>query len=364
MCRNILILLLLNCLISIEALQNRVAVAGATGYIGRAVVKELVSRGVPTTALVRNTDHISPSTWQYLVGADIRVCNALDAADVEKVLMKINPTSVVCCLASRTGVKRDAWAIDYGGGVNLLNALKCISSEDSCRHFVLLSAFCVGKPLLQFQHAKLKLEDEIRNASPRVTHSIVRPTAYFKSLDGQLDQASKGNSVMFFGNGGVSANAIDDAELASYLSDCSLNPEAHSMIDMTRNIGGPDVPPVTKLEQVSMLYDSLNVPKSSRRFISLPLSIFPALISMFDGLRNLSTFFKLTSLAERFDDYTEIVRIVRYYAEEPMVAVGEGEVQGKVKLKDHFERVIRLGKEEDKYTTTSGVVGMLIRSEY
>jgi hypothetical protein len=62
--------------------------------------------------------------------------------------------------------------------------------------FVLLSAFCCGKPVLQFQFAKIKLEDEIRKVTDAtgLTHSIVRPTAYFKSLDGQIESAKKGRS--------------------------------------------------------------------------------------------------------------------------------------------------------------------------
>ena len=63
--------------------------------------------------------------------------------------------------------------------------------------FVLLSAFCCGKPVLQFQFAKIKLEDEIRKVTDEtgITHSIVRPTAYFKSLDGQIESAKKGAIV-------------------------------------------------------------------------------------------------------------------------------------------------------------------------
>ena len=65
--------------------------------------------------------------------------------------------------------------------------------------FVLLSAFCCGKPVLQFQFAKIKLEEEIRKVSGSVegvTHSIVRPTAYFKSLDGQIESAKRGTYVL------------------------------------------------------------------------------------------------------------------------------------------------------------------------
>ncbi len=57
------------------------------------------------------------------------------------------------------------------------------------RHFVLLSAICVQRPLLEFQRAKLKLEAELvaQAAQPGgLTYSIVRPTAFFKSLGGQV----------------------------------------------------------------------------------------------------------------------------------------------------------------------------------
>ena len=67
--------------------------------------------------------------------------------------------------------------------------------------FVLLSAFCCGKPVLQFQFAKIKLEEEIRKVSgitEGLTHSIVRPTAYFKSLDGQIESAKRGTCAHTF----------------------------------------------------------------------------------------------------------------------------------------------------------------------
>ena len=42
------------------------------------------------------------------------------------------------------------------------------------------------KPLLEFQKAKLAFEAELR-ADPDMTHAIVRPTAFFKSLGGQVE---------------------------------------------------------------------------------------------------------------------------------------------------------------------------------
>ena len=85
--------------------------------------------------------------------------------------------------------------------VSKQNGLKSNGANPRKSQFVLLSAFCCGKPVLQFQFAKLKLEESIRKTSESfedITHSIVRPTAYFKSLDGQIESAKKGIHNLFY----------------------------------------------------------------------------------------------------------------------------------------------------------------------
>lgn len=78
-------------------------------------------------------------------------------------------------------LQKDSWAIDYQATLNTLE----VAQETGASHFVLLSAICVQKPLLEFQHAKLKFEEALQSAKG-ITHSIVRPTAFFKSLAGQV----------------------------------------------------------------------------------------------------------------------------------------------------------------------------------
>ena len=40
-----------------------------------------------------------------------------------------------------------------------------------------------------------------------------------------------------------------------------------------RNVGGPDVPPLSKKVQARLIYDTLGVSEKDRRFISLPLGL-------------------------------------------------------------------------------------------
>jgi divinyl chlorophyllide a 8-vinyl-reductase len=156
--------------------------------------------------------------------------------------------AVISCLASRSGIKKDAYAIDYQATKNCLDA----GSANDARHFVLLSAFCVKNPWLQFQQAKLKLEADLQ-AQSKMSYSIVRPTAFFKSVSGQLEVIQQGAPFVMFGNGEVTrCNPIAEADLATYLIDCIGD---KSRLNKVINLGGPDEPLTMKKQgEVSREY--------------------------------------------------------------------------------------------------------------
>jgi hypothetical protein len=56
------------------------------------------------------------------------------------------------------GGKKDSWLVDYQATKNVLD----VAREQGTSHFVLLSAICVQKPLLEFQKAKLKFEADLQ----------------------------------------------------------------------------------------------------------------------------------------------------------------------------------------------------------
>jgi len=132
---------------------------------------------------------------EKLQGANLVYQDVTDADGLKACLDKIRPDVVISCLASRSGTKSDSFRIDYQATLNGLEAAKSAGSSQ----FILLSAFCVRKPLLQFQLAKLKFEDALVNSG--LTYSIVRPTAFFKSVSGQLELLQKGWPFVMFGDG-------------------------------------------------------------------------------------------------------------------------------------------------------------------
>ena len=99
----------------------------------------------------------------FFQGAKVVIADVCDEDNLKSVIP--GPVdAVISCLASRSGVKEDSYKIDYQATLNSLNAAKAAGASN----FVLLSAYCVRKPLLQFQNAKLKvIESELFHSSAR-----------------------------------------------------------------------------------------------------------------------------------------------------------------------------------------------------
>eukprot|EP01035_Chromulina_nebulosa_P011100 gene11100-14848_t len=136
----------------------RICMLGATGTIGRATVAALVRDGHDVVCFVRASAgrQGTPADAAGLFdGATIRVVDVADPVSLARDgFAGERFDAVVSCMASRTGAPKDAWAVDYRAHLDVLVA----AQQAGVGHFVLLSAICVQKPLLAFQHAKLAFE--------------------------------------------------------------------------------------------------------------------------------------------------------------------------------------------------------------
>ncbi len=243
--------------------------------------------------------------------------------------------SIVSCLASRSGIKKDAYAIDYQATLNCLEAGR--EASVNARHFVLLSAFCVKNPWLQFQQAKLKFEAAL-TAQTDMTYSIVRPTAFFKSVSGQLEVIQSGAPFVMFGDGEITrCNPISEADLATYLIDCITDKTRENKII---NLGGPDEP-LTMKKQGEMLYEAVG---KEPNFFYAPVWLFDVII---DSLQWVADTFN----SEKFENAAETGRIGKYYAVEDMLTTDPDEKFGTMTLMEHYQKIAVEGQEYDPYTT-------------
>jgi divinyl chlorophyllide a 8-vinyl-reductase len=291
-----------------SAAPKRVLVVGATGTIGRAAVSAAISRGHRVTCVARphssnRANHTLSEFPPELTQTEIRFADFTDPASlIAEGFRNEAFDAVISCMASRTGIPEDAWKVDFQAQLNLLNA----AQSGNAGHMVLLSAICVQKPLLAFQKAKLAFEDALVKSG--MTYSIVRPTAFFKSLSGQVERVKKGKPFLLFGNGDLTAcKPISDNDLAHYLVDCI---EQDSLKNRILPIGGPGEA-VTPRQQGEMLFSLIG---KQPRFRHVPVGLLDSIVSGL-GLAG-----KLIPAAAR---KAELARIGRYYATESMLVLDQ-----------------------------------------
>ena len=285
---------------------QRVLVLGGTGTIGQATVRALQRLGHSVVCVVRARSGVGGALsladcQRLLPGAQLRVADVGDpAALLRDAVCGERFDAVVSCLASRTGAPKDAWAIDHQAQLHALDAAR----HAGATHFVLLSAICVQKPLLAFQNAKLAFEQALINSGMR--YSIVRPTAFFKSLSGQIARVRKGKPFLLFGDGTLTAcKPISDDDLGDYIAGCLHIHERHNSI---LPIGGPG-PAITPRAQGEHLFALLGKPP---RFKQVPVALLDVIIAVLSALGRL--FPPLQAKAE-------LARIGRYYATESMLVL-------------------------------------------
>ena len=318
-------------------MKKRVFVVGATGYIGKFVVRELVARGYDVVSFVRERSGVGSTTTADEVRVQLKG-SMVRFGDVGSIDSLMNDgfrnerfDVVISCLTSRNGGVKDSWDIDYQATRNALYAGK----RSGVTHFVLLSAICVQKPMLEFQRAKLKFEKELKESG--ITWSIVRPTAFFKSIAGQVESVKKGKPYVMFGDGRLTAcKPISESDLACYIVNCL---EDTSMQNKILPVGGPGKP-ITPVEQGEILFELLGRPP---RFKKMPIQMFDVIIPVLS---------LLAKIFPKLEDKAEFARIGKYYCSESMLVLNQqtGKYDadltpsfGSDTLRDFYKRVLTEG---------------------
>jgi divinyl chlorophyllide a 8-vinyl-reductase len=277
---------------------------GATGTIGRATLRALLQRGHEVVCFARARagpgGRLAPGdTQRLLAGATLRFGEVSDPASLARDGFRGERfDALVSCLASRTGAPKDAWAIDHQAHRQALAA----AQHAGVSQFVLLSAICVQKPLLAFQQAKLAFEQALIESG--IAYSIVRPTAFFKSLSGQLGRLKQGKPFLVFGDGTLtSCKPISDADLGDYLAGCLDDTSRRNRV---LPIGGPGEA-ITPRQQGERLFALLG---RKPRFTQVPVALLDAIIGVLGTAGHV-----VPALAAK----AELARIGRYYATESML---------------------------------------------
>ena len=303
---------------------TKIFVAGSTGYIGKNVVKYALDNGFDVVTAKRHSDDKPGQLNKKLKVIKISNNDNNWIADLEKVDV------IISCLASRTGEPKDAHLVDYKLNCLLLEKAKALK----CSQFILLSAICVQKPRLAFQFEKLAFEEELKKSG--LNFSIVRPTAYFKSLSGQIENIKKGKPYVYFGDGQITqCNPISEKDLSLYILSCINDKTKWQKI---LPIGGPKQS-LTPKDIGKILFEIFEV---SPKYKSFPTKLLDAIRLLLLIISPFSNWAKNKS---------ELIKIAKYYATESMLIWDETKKcydsnmtpsTGKDTLRDYFYSIKNL----------------------
>ena len=222
--------------------MKKILVAGATGYLGKYIVRNLVERKINTTVLVRN-----PTKFENL---EIPVDNLIQAEVTDKSTLK-NCCDGIDVVISSVGITRQTdglsyMDVDYQANLNLLAESK-LSGVDK---FVYVSVLNGDKlKHLKICEAKERFIEELKNSG--LAYCVIRPNGFFSDMAEFYSMAQKGR-VYLFGNGRLKSNPIHGADLAQVCVDAVSSEKTEI------EVGGPEI--LSQIEIAKMAFEAADRP--------------------------------------------------------------------------------------------------------
>ncbi|HEA19761.1 MAG TPA: SDR family oxidoreductase [Pricia antarctica] len=243
--------------------DRTVLLAGATGYLGSYIAKELAARQIPTKILVRNTEKAK----------DLKSdCTEIIKAEVTKPETLNGHFEGVDTVISTVGITRQKdgltyMDVDYRANKNLLEEAK----KARVRKFIYISVLNGNLHRnLKILAAKEAFVDEL--SASGLEYTIIRPNGFFSDMKDFLDMAKKGK-IYLFGNGEQKFNPIHGRDLAIACVD-AIESEKTEI-----NIGGPDILTQNEVAELALLacgkpINIIHLPHWLRKFVIWVLRTF------------------------------------------------------------------------------------------
>ncbi|CDQ19646.1 Uncharacterized conserved protein YbjT, contains NAD(P)-binding and DUF2867 domains [Halobacillus karajensis] len=246
--------------------MERVLVAGATGYLGRYVVKALKQKGYYVKVLVRSQDKLnqegafsSPSIYDFV--DDIVIGDVTRPQTIKDVCTDVD------FVFSSVGITKQKdnltfMDVDFKGNLNLLRE----AERSNVQRFMYINVHGAEECLSTLIKAKQRFVNELKRSS--IHHIIINPTGYYSDMTEFLTMARKGR-VFLFGKGLNKMNPIHGADLANVCVYAFV--KENSILE----VGGPDAYTYREMAElafkvVSKTEKTITVPEWLVK-ISLPL---------------------------------------------------------------------------------------------
>ena len=177
--------------------KDKILLAGATGYLGKYITKELLSRNLKTKIIVRDAGKVK------INNGNLEIKEA-EVTKPETLKYIFDDVRIVISAVGITRQKDDLtyMDVDYQANVNLIDeAKKC-----GIKKFIYISVLN-GEKLrhLKICEAKERLGDYLKSSG--LEYCIIRPNGFFSDMGDFLKMAKSGK-IFLFGDGKLKLNPI------------------------------------------------------------------------------------------------------------------------------------------------------------
>ncbi len=203
--------------------MKKILLAGATGYLGGYIARELRKRDYHVRVIVRNLEKLNQKKIEAteILEAEITQPESIRGC-CEKIDVVISTVGI-----TRQKDRLTYMDVDYQANMNLLHQAK----QSEVKKFIYVSVLN-GEKLkdLKICEAKERFVEELEKSG--TDYCIIRPNGFFSDMVEFYNMAKKGR-IYLFGNGELKANPIHGKDLAAVCVD------AIEKSDQEIVIGGP-----------------------------------------------------------------------------------------------------------------------------
>ncbi len=287
--------------------MQKILVAGATGYLGRFVVKMFKERGYWVRALGRSAARLEPVKAyadELFIG---------EVTDPDSLAGSCDGIDVVF---SSVGITRQKDGltyedVDYQGNKNLLAA----AEKSGVLRFMYVHVLNADELQdVALIRAKQAFVDELERSA--LDHTVICPSGFFSDMEEFLSMARSGR-VFLFGDGSNRINPIHGADLAEVCAEALSSPSRRT------EVGGPEV--FTYREIAELAFDALQKPAKITR---MPRWVVSTVVTALRWLAPVRAYGPIQFLAAA------------------MTSDAVGEPYGQRRLAEHFRRRASLDSDD------------------
>jgi uncharacterized protein YbjT (DUF2867 family) len=232
-------------------------ITGATGSLGRRIVRQLREQNQPVRAFVRLASHFSELEDR---GAEIFIGDLKQERDIVKACRGVK------YIISAHGSGNNAQALDYRANIDLIDS----GIENKIDHFVFISVLGVERGYQDSPTFKAKREVEKYLMASGLNYTILRPSGFANNLISLAEKFRDTGIYLSIGDLKNRSSIVSTDDLAKI---AIASTEVEAAKNQIFAVGGPDI---LKREDIPRIF--------SRLFNQEPLVINPPL-ALFDGLR-------------------------------------------------------------------------------